>query len=309
MDVPRHNLNLLAVLDALLAERSITRAAALLHLSQPATSAAVGKLRVWLGDPLLVRGANGFTLTTRAEELRGPVRLILQDIERAVKAPAKFHPASATRTFRIAANDAFELVILPRLVERLNKAAPGVRLVISSTEGTLPVSALESGEIDFAWGNFDAPPRGFLAQVMFRDTLACLVRKGHPLIKSRLTLAQYGAASHIVVALKGNMLSAKVQRSLAEQGISLNVALQVPHLLAAPFLVARSNHLVTLPSLVALAYAELLNLNFFKIPFAFAPHEVSIVWHERAQHDPASLWLRHFVKAVCKPDPGEMRRQ
>mgnify|MGYP000128967826 CR=1 FL=1 len=300
MDIPRHNLNLLVVLDALLNERSITRAAARLHLSQPATSAAVGKLRDWLGDPLLVRGTNGYTLTARGEDLIGPVRLILENIERTIQIPCEFNPADAVRTFRIAANDAFELVVLPGLIERLHQLAPHVRLMIVSTEGTLPVNALASGEVDFAWGNFDALPAGFYTQVMFEDSLACLVRNGHPLIKNRLTLAQYGAASHIVVALKGNILSELVQRRLVEVGVSLNVGLQVPHMLAAPFLAAKSDYLVTLPRRVARSYAELLDLKLFKLPFAFPSYEVSLVWHERALRDPASLWLRNLLKEVCK---------
>ena len=300
MDIPRHNLNLLVVLDALLNERSITRAAARLHLSQPATSAAVGKLRDWLGDPLLVRGTDGYTLTARGEELIGPVRLILENIERTIQSPATFNPAEAVRTFRIAANDAFELVVLPGLVERLHQLAPNVRLIIVATEGTLPVNALASGEVDFAWGNFDGLPAGFYTQVMLEDSLACLVRNGHPLIRNRLTLAQYGAASHIVVALKGNILSELVQRRLAEIGVSLNVGLQLPHLLAAPFLVANSNHIVTLPRRVAQTYTELLDLKLFKLPFAFPSYEVSLVWHERAHRDPASIWLRKLLKEVGK---------
>lgn len=300
MNSNRHNLNLLVVLHALLTERSITRAAAVLHLSQPATSAAVGKLRAWLDDPLLVRGADGYTLTARAEELIDPIRLILENIERTIQTPADFNPVDAVRTFRIAANDAFELVVLPKLVERLHHVAPHVRLMIVSTEGTLPVNALASGLVDFAWGNFDALSSGFYKQVMFEETLACLVRKKHPTIGTRLTLAKYSTASHIVVALKGNIMSEQVQRRLAENGASLTVGLQVPHMLAAPFLVAKSDYIVTLPSRVAGTYTGILDLKLFKLPFAFPSYEVSLVWHERAHRDPASIWLRKFLTEVCE---------
>jgi len=300
LNIPRHNLNLLVALDALLSERSITRAAALLHLSQPAMSAAVGKLRAWLGDPLLVRGTDGYTLTARAEELIGPIRLILENIERTIQTPVEFNPADANRTFRIAANDAFELVVLPRVVERLQQLAPNVRLVIVSTEGVVPVNALAGGEVDFAWGNFDPLPVGFHTQVMLEETLACLVRKGHPAIRSRLTLAQYAAASHIMVALKGNILPELVLRRLAETGMSLNVGLQVPHILAAPIIVAKSNYIATLPSRVARSYTEFLDVKLFKVPFAFPSYAVSLVWHERAHRDPASIWLRELLQEVCR---------
>jgi DNA-binding transcriptional LysR family regulator len=169
----------------------------------PVMSAAVARLRDWLGDPVLVRGVGGYTLTTRAEELMAPVRLILEDIERMIQKPADFDPAVAQRTFRIAANDAFELVVLPALVQRLQQIAPQVRLVVESTEGVLPVEALTGGEVDCAWGHFVEVPAGLRSQGLLEDTLACLVRQGHPSLHGALSLAQYCGAPHLVVALKG----------------------------------------------------------------------------------------------------------
>lgn len=299
LDIPRHNLNLLVVLDALLTERSITRAAARLHMSQPAMSAAVGRLRDWLGDPLLVRGAGGYALTTRAEELIVPLRQILEDIERTLQKPGDFDPSTAHKTFRIAANDAFELVVLPPLVQRLQQVAPHVRLVIESTEGVVPVQALTSGAVDVAWGHFQATPPGLRTQVMMQDTLACLVRKDHPSIQGQLSVMQFCAAPHLVVALKGNTLPDLVQRRMAESGLTLNIALQVPHMLAAPVIVLTSDYLLTLPTRVARCYADLLGLAFFPLPFDYPPFALSLVWHERAHRDPATVWFRHTLQSVC----------
>lgn len=298
-DIPRHNLNLLVVLDALLAERSVTRAAARLHMSQPAMSAAVGRLRDWLGDPLLVRGAGGYTLTTRAEELVGPLRHILEDIERTLQKPGDFDPSSAQRTFRIAANDAFELVVLPPLVQHLQHTAPQVRLLIESTEGVVPVDALTHGEVDVAWGHFEATPPGLRTQVMMHDTLACLARQDHPHIQGELSLMQFCTASHLMVALKGNTLPDLVQRRMAESGLSLNIALQVPHMLAAPVIVLTSDYLLTLPTRVARCYADLLGLQFLHLPFEYPPFALCLVWHERVHRDPAMVWLRNSIQAVC----------
>lgn len=302
LDIPRHNLNLLVVLDALLAERSISRAAVRLHMSQPAMSAAVGRLREWLGDPLLVRGAGGYTLTTRAEELIEPLRHILDDIARTLQNPPGFDPTSAQKTFRIAANDAFELVVLPALVQRLQQAAPQVRLVVESTEGVVPVEALTSGAVDVAWGHFEAPPPGLRTQVMLEDTLACLVRKGHPGIQSEpphLSLMQFCTAPHLVVALKGNTLPDLVQRRMAESGLTLNIALTVPHMLAAPVIVMNSDYLLTLPTRVARRYADLLGLEFLHLPFDYPPFALRLVWHERAHRDPAITWFRNTLQSVC----------
>lgn len=300
LDIPRQNLNLLVVLDALLNERSITRAAARLHMSQPAMSAAVGKLRQWLGDPLLVRGVGGYTLTTRAVELIDPLRLILEDIERTLQKPAVFDPTNAQRTFRIAANDAFELVVLPPLMQHLQKEAPLVRIVVESTEGVVPVDALTHGAVDVAWGNFDAIPPGLRSEVVLQDTLACLVRKGHPSILGTLSLMQFCTAPHLMVALKGNTLPELVQRRMAESGLTLNIALQVPHMLAAPMIVMNSDYLLTLPTRVAQRYANLLGLELLPLPFHYPPFALSLVWHERAHRDAGTTWLRQTIQSVCE---------
>lgn len=300
LDIPRQNLNLLVVLDALLNERSITRAAARLHMSQPAMSAAVAKLRQWLGDPLLVRGVGGYALTTRAEELIDPLRLILEDIERTLQMPAVFDPASAQNTFRIAANDAFELVVLPPLMERLQQVAPQVRIVVESTEGVVPVDALTRGAVDVAWGHFEEIPSGLRTEVMLEDTLACLVRKGHPSIQGTLSLMQFCTAPHLMVALKGNTLPELVQRRMAESGLTLNVALQVAHMLAAPVIVMKSDYLLTLPTRVARSYAELLGLEFLPLPFNYPPIALSLVWHERVHRDAGTIWLRRTIQSVCE---------
>lgn len=300
LDIPRQNLNLLVVLDALLNERSITRAAARLHMSQPAMSAAVGKLRQWLGDPLLVRGVGGYTLTTRAQELIDPLRLILEDIERTLQKPAGFDPATAQKTFRIAANDAFELVVLPPLMQRLQQVAPQVRIIVESTEGEVPVNALTDGAVDVAWGHFEATPPGLRTEVMMEDSLACLVRKGHPSIQGELSLMQFCTAQHLMVALKGNTLPDLVQRRMAESGLTLNIALQVPHMLAAPVIVMTSDYLLTLPTRVARSYADLLGLQFLPLPFNYPPFALSLVWHERAHRDAATTWLRQSIKSVCE---------
>jgi DNA-binding transcriptional LysR family regulator len=300
LDIPRQNLNLLVVLDALLSERSITRAAARLHMSQPAMSAAVAKLRQWLGDPLLVRGVGGYTLTTRAEELIDPLRLILEDIERTLQKPAVFDPASAQNTFRIAANDAFELVVLPPLMQHLQQVAPQVRIVVESTEGVVPVDALTRGAVDVAWGHFEEIPAGLRTEVMLEDTLACLVRKGHPSIQGTLSLMQFCTAPHLMVALKGNTLPELVQRRMAESGLTLNVALQVAHMLAAPVIVMKSDYLLTLPTRVARSYAELLGLEFLPLPFDYPPIALSLVWHERVHRDAGTTWLRRTIQSVCE---------
>ncbi|MBK7006813.1 MAG: hypothetical protein IPH37_18150 [Burkholderiales bacterium] len=181
------------------------------------------------------------------------MRQILEDIDRTLQKPAAFDPASAQNTFRIAANDAFELVVLPPLMQRLQQTAPQVRIVVESTEGVVPVDALTHGTVDIAWGHFDSIAPGLRTEVVLEDTLACLVRKGHPSIQGTLSLMQFCTAPHLVVALKGNTLPDLVQRRMAESGLTLNIALQVPHMLAAPVIVMQSDYLLTLPTRVALA--------------------------------------------------------
>jgi DNA-binding transcriptional LysR family regulator len=294
------DLNLLLALDALLAERHVTRAAARLGLTQSAASHALARLRTALGDPLLVRGGRGAMVPTpRAEALAGPLGQALAALAAAVHGPPAFEPATARRTFRVASGDYGELVLLPPLAARLATAAPGIDLWFHQAPNDLG-AALAAGTIDvvFAPVRGRAWPAGCFEKKLFRETFTCVVRKRHPIAGQRLTLARYCALSHLLVAPRGTPGSI-VDDALAAGDRARRIAVAVPHFLVVPHVVAATDLVATLATRVVDAIAPLHELVRLPPPVELPGFDMAMVWHERAHHDPPQRWLREQVAAVA----------
>ena len=293
------DLNLLVVLDALLAERHVTRAAARVGLTQSAASHALARLRALLGDPILVRGAGGqLVATERALALAPRLRRALDDLAIALRGEPPFEPATARRTFRIAAADYAELVLLPALIERLARDAPGIDLWVVPNPDE-PAAALAAGEIDAAIGVWRERgwPAGIYQKRLFDDTFRCVVRAGHPAAKQRMTLARFCDLPQLLVAPRGTPGSF-VDDALARLGRSRRVALAVPHFLVAPHLIASSDLVTTLATRVARAFAEPYRLVLLPPPLELPGFTSSLVWHERGHHDAGQRWLREQLFQV-----------
>jgi DNA-binding transcriptional LysR family regulator len=287
------DLNLVRALDALLAERHVTRAAVRLGISQSAASHALARVRTLLDDPLLVRGPRGtMTLTTRAAQLAPVVHRLLDEIAAALRGGAAFDPATSRRVFHVGTSDYGELVLLPRLVERLTRVGPGIDLWVHAFSGHGD-DALVEGALDLVV----APPRGVARpagcyeKILFDETFTCIVRAGHALAGARLTLARYCAASHVLVAPRGTPGSI-VDDALAAVGRTRRVALAVPHFLVVPHIVAGSEHVATLATRVAATFSDALGLVRMAPPLALPGFQIAVAWHERNQHDDAHRWLR-----------------
>jgi DNA-binding transcriptional LysR family regulator len=299
-NVLRNNLNLLGVLDALLAERNVTRAAEKMHLSQPAMSNALAKLRQLFDDPLLVRVPGGLALTPRAEELIEPVHRILEEVDRAFQPQQAFDPATAQNSFNVAGTDALELVLLPPLSERLCKEAPGVKLtIVPRTTAKVPHAQLLSGEIDLALGYFADMPETLHARVLYQEELMLLVRKDHPTIRRKPTLAQFIAVPHVLIYPQADEFLAMATEQFPDAIPHLNMALRLPHFAAAPLVVSHSDCSVILPSRLARRFAAMMPLKIFPIPFTVPAFPMSATWHERTHHDPAQQWLRKILVEIC----------
>lgn len=298
------DLNLVLALDALLAERHVTRAASRLGITQSAASHALGRLRDLLDDPLLVRGPRGTMMPTpRAQALAPAVHRILTDLSAVLRGDATFDPASARRTFRIGTSDYVELVFLPKLIERVQRVAPNIDLWIHTlTEHG--DEALAAGTIDVVIGppRGTARPAGSYEKVLFDESFTCIVRKHHPLADSRLTLPRYCTAAHLLVAPRGTP-GGFVDDALTAIGRSRRVALAVPHFLVVPYLIASSDLIATLASRVAAAFADALGLVTMAPPLALPRFQIALAWHERDQDDPPHRWLREQILAVA----GEVR--
>jgi DNA-binding transcriptional LysR family regulator len=190
MDLRNFDLNLLVVLHTLITERSVSVAANKLHLSQPATSAALKRLRVALGDRILVRDGLQMVLTPRAVELLAPIEAILGEIERTLTSPEPFDPANVDRTMRIATNDYGTFILIPPLMNRVELIAPNIKIEVWEI-GRDAIAALKEGKIDLAIADAWTLKNCQCTEVLFTETFTCLARQNHPRIQGELTLDRY----------------------------------------------------------------------------------------------------------------------
>ena len=194
MGIDRVDLNLLVYLDALLKERNVTKAANQLGLSQPAMSNGLRRLREVFEDPLLIRTSDGMTPTERALGLQSTIREVLATIDKAVQPQAAFDALTSTRVFRIMASDYSEPTLIPPLVERLRKEAPGISLDIM-TPSDVDFYDVEQGKVDLVINRFDSMPQSFHQKILWRDQFICLMSRDNPMVNN-FTLASYLKAHH-----------------------------------------------------------------------------------------------------------------
>ena len=315
MNITSLNLNLLPVLDALLAERSVSRAAARVGLSQPAASNALSQLRAHFKDPLLLRKAGGMAPTERALALAGPLRAALLALAQGLEAPTAFDAAAEAHDFTIMTNDFVAVALLPRLLARLQHEAPRVRLQIRAWQEHVVPSELARGDADLMLGFTPRGlPLGHHASPLFEDRLVFVARKGHPKVPGRITLATYTKLAHVLVSHEPNARGV-VDEVLAQRGLTRNVALRVSHFLLVPPILATTDYVAAQSELVVRQCADSLKLQFLKLPVDVPRATVRMVWHERTAVSPAHAWLRGVVGEVgrgvemsCRAVLGERKR-
>jgi DNA-binding transcriptional LysR family regulator len=297
MNIAALNLNLLPILDALLTERNVSRAGVRLGLSQPAVSNALAQLRELLGDRLLVRRANGMIPTERALALVQPVRAAMLAIEQSLAPPAAFDAATAHRDFVLCTNDFVAFALLPRLLSRLQREAPGVRLQVRAFQEHVVPPDLQRGEADLLFSFSRTLPPGHQATDLFQDRFVLVARQGHPQVHGRITLATYTKLAHVVVSQEPNARGV-VDDALAQRGLTRRVALRLSHFLLVPHVLATTDYVAALSELVARPVARALRLQILKMPLPVPSGMVRMVWHERTDASPAHAWLRSVVEQV-----------
>ncbi len=296
MDLQSFDLNLLVVLHTLITERSVSNTAKKLHLSQPATSAALKRLRSALSDPILVRDGLKMVLTSRAEELRSPLATILSEIERTLEPPAPFNPALVKRTIRIATNDYGAFVLIPPLIKRFQQIAPGIDLEVWEV-GRDVRAAIDEDKIDLVVADAWTLRQYQFTEVLFAETFTCMVRQDHPRIQTELSLDLYLAENHVLVSPRGRV-EGNVDAVLAQQGLQRRVRLTLPHVLAVPAAIAATDDLVTLASRIAHALAANHNLKLFPPPIALDGFTMAMAWKTHMADHPSIQWLRNELIAI-----------
>jgi DNA-binding transcriptional LysR family regulator len=294
MNVGDLDLNLLRAFDAVLRDGSVTAAAGRLGLSQPAMSNALARLRRLLGDPLFMRTPGGMRPTPFAQQLAAPVQQALDLIRASLSQRAGFDPRTSDRIFRLQLTDVGEIAFLPPLLERLQREAPRVRVETQHLPQDEVSEALASGEVDLAVGFLPELSQGVVQRHLFRDRYVCLVRADHPRIRSRLTLAQFLAATHVLVSSRGSAHEI-VEQTLRNQGVVRRIALRVPHFTVVPMILARTDHMVIVPEGLVRAITPFGRFKALKPPVDIPALDVKVHWHERFDHDPGIAWLARVL--------------
>lgn len=293
------NLNLLLALDGLLGERSVTAAAKRVRVTPSAMSHSLAELRVLLGDPLLVRSGRAMVLTPRAEALGGPLHKLLGDTERLLSGGATFEPRTAERHFVIAAPDFLATLLLPPLLEAAALEAPGISFEIVPSARRGNAWLLETGDLDLALGAIvDAAP-SIRRMDLCTEGFSCAVRKGHPTIRGSLDLDAYVATPHLLITLGDDAGPTWIDQALAKLGRTRRVAARVRYFTVAPLVVARTDLLLTGPSMLIRYFAELVPLQVLVPPLDLPTYPEEAYWHERFDEDPAHAWLRDLVRRTA----------
>jgi DNA-binding transcriptional LysR family regulator len=292
------DLNLLLHFDALMATRSVSRAAEELGISQPAMSAALSRLRRLFNDPLLHREGGVWRPTRKAEDLHGSFRPML-DMWREVSLPrSEFDPATARRVINVFATDYVQFTVLGRVAGRLVQEAPGIELRLVPATAQLGLGVLETNQVELVAGYYPQPAPYLRTRFLFEEKVVCVVRSGHPCLRRPWNLDAYVAWPHVNLAAYTRHFSERIDRALQGLNRSRRVSLSLSSYLAAPFAVGNSDMIATLPESVAKALAKQAGCVVLEAPLALPMLAVSLYWHERHHRDAAHAWLRQFIGQI-----------
>jgi DNA-binding transcriptional LysR family regulator len=298
MNNSRPDLNLLVVFDAVATSRSVSLAAKRLSLSQPAISHALNRLRDQLGDPLFLRRKAGFLPTPRAEAMIGPVRDILSAAGMVLSA-RQFNAETSERRFRVGASDYASLTLVPSLVKAFRSRARRAALDVLSV-GNLTLEQIEAGEIDCTFWGANAPGPPWRSSALFSERLLGMVAHSHPLAtkasNQSVTLDEYLAYPHIVVSLRDSRPN-PVDAALAAIGRSRNVGVITQSFAANMASLTGSDLIASLPSRLA-PIARGQGIMTFDLPLKLTDYNYSLVWHSRADADPAMAWFRQLIEQI-----------
>lgn len=290
------DLNLLRVFDAIFQTRSVTTAASNLHLTQPAVSKQLNRLRELLEDPLFVRTNDGMAPTPRAEALAAPIRQALTEVRNAIERQLGFDPSTSDRTFRIFMNDVGQMALLPRMLALIATEAPSVNIqTVQIPSLRMRSVGLESGDVDLAVGYFEEFDGSMHCQVLFEEHYAGMVRADHPTIRDPMTFEQFLQTPHLVYQPSGGGHGSQenfVDRAFWQAGVQRRVAVRLGHAVGISAMVSHTDLLVIVPNMLAQACANLVPVNILDLPIEIPRFQISQYWHDRFHTDPGSRWLR-----------------
>ncbi|MDF3831569.1 LysR family transcriptional regulator [Cupriavidus basilensis] len=277
--------------------QNLSQAALRLDMSQSAVSVMVQRWRRAIGDPLFVRVRYGVAPTDIAIALRDKLRPLLEGVTLALTHPQGFNPAKSTRAFKIHMTDIGQLVFLPGLNNFLVRRAPGIRLTVKNLAWETLEAGLSSGEIDVAIGSLPMIKGRVHSRLLRHEHYVTAMRKGHPLAKSELDLAAFTSADHLAIDATSSGHSL-VESALRSMSMRRNIALAIPHYLAAEQILSKSNYLLTVPDVAVLSFHDPKAFHIVPTPLELPTFDIRLHWHERSRQDEGIRWLRNTISSL-----------
>lgn len=297
------DLHLIKVLNTVLVERSVSRAAIRLGMYQPAVSASLKRLRELAGDPILVRSGAGMVPTDAGLRMIEPSASILRAAGMLFSDAKGFDPTTADATFRIAASDYLDPLFLPQLVAQIKAQAPRCNIEIQPLSADADYRThLAQGDVDIVIGNWSSPPDDLHMGRLFGDEVVCLVAKGHPAVRKKWDAANpanWLEAEHIAPTATHPGAKGVIDEHLAKLGLSRNITVRCPHFGLMPSMVASSLLVMTTGRQYCERFAGLLPVKILPCPIEFPRMMYYQLWHERTHSSASAKWLRERVKSVA----------
>ncbi len=293
MDIRQSDLGLLLALDALLAERNVTRAAERMNISQPAMSAQLARLRDLFDDPLLVSSGRQMMPTARALEIREPLHKVLEELSQLVLEQKPFDPSKSKRLFRIIAPDYLHTVVGLPLIRAVQTVAPNIQLSLLPFDLTTAWTMMESLEADLLIAWKEVTPQEARAKKIYDERLCLVQRKDHPRGRKKLSVDALCKLKHIVISPEGGAMRGPIDDELDKLGKSRHSVASIPSFLAAPSLVTQTDLVTAMPFRLAKLIQD--DVDIFELPLPTITFEVLASWHSRLHNDPGHQWLRELV--------------
>jgi len=300
MQLNRVDLNLLVVLDAIYTEGGITKAARKLHLTQPAISHALSRLREMFGDPLFERQGQAMVPTPLARGIIEPVRRSLRNLEITLNEVARFDPATSRVKFTLAVRDVLEATLLPALMERVASEAPHIEIAAVRADRREMESELAMGTLDAAIDILLPLSQQVHHRRIGIDPMVVMARKGHPAVGKNLDVETYLKQDHILVSSRRAGLGLE-DVELSRQGLQRRIRLRCQHYFAACSVVSRTDLILTMPETYARIASQQFGNQILPFPLAMPTLDAHLYWHANVEAEPANKWLRERVMEVFKP--------
>ncbi|WP_151637131.1 LysR substrate-binding domain-containing protein [Noviherbaspirillum aerium] len=304
--LPDHlDIHLIRILYLLLSERNVSRVALKLNQPQPSISASLRKLRELTGDPLLVRGARGMVPTQHGESLLQPAKKILDETEKLFSQKTAFSPQHEARTFHIAAPDYLDSQFLPNIVASVRRESPKSRVVIYSLGPEIDyLRLLSDGELDVVIANWEEPPQHLHMSKLFEDEIACIMRADCAYAlrtgPDDMTVEDYLSLPHVAPSQMLAGYFGVIESFLAKQNLHRNVVVESAYFGLIPYMLTRSDLVLTTGRQFMRFYEKNLPLKTFKVPIAFPAMRFYQLWHERVHQAPEHKWLRELISTTAK---------